>query len=169
MGVETFRVEWGKPPELEKSYGRWPKRMEEDLWPLEDNHFGASFCFTERSLLLDYMKKILWYNTIFVSWPFFQFISFESETLFFSPIVISLPTIYLISQLGTILLYWNWFLDFSKVTKVPSREEKWSWKLKRLEKNILFHFNTTFRLWYGFFRCWTCNGQFHKNIDNKSC
>ena len=57
MGVETFRVEWGKPPELEKSYGRWPKSVEDDLWPLEDNHFGASFYITERSLLLDYMKK----------------------------------------------------------------------------------------------------------------
>ena len=80
MGVETFRVEWGKPPELEKSYGRWPKSVEDDLWPLEDNHFDASFCFTERSLLLDYMKKILWCNTIFVSWPFFWFILLESET-----------------------------------------------------------------------------------------
>ena len=39
MEVEMVRVEWGKPPGLEKNYGRWPKRMEDDLWPLEDNHF----------------------------------------------------------------------------------------------------------------------------------
>ena len=63
MGVETFRVEWGKPPELEKSYGRWPKSVEDDLWPLEDNHFGTKFCMKGRCFFIIRKKNtVTWYN-----------------------------------------------------------------------------------------------------------
>ena len=85
MGVEMVRVEWGKPPGLEKNYGRWPKRMEDDLWPLEDNHFGASFCITERSLLIDYMgKKYCDMIQFLYHGPFFIHLAWKRNLIFFT-------------------------------------------------------------------------------------
>ena len=67
---------------------------------------------------------------------------------------------------------WGVWMDFWSFEGhlVPSREGNGLEKLQNWENSqiheILFLFlhNTTFRLWYGFFRCWINNGQFYKTF-----